>query len=151
MLDEIAHIGITVNDMSQTIKFYRDILGLTLTGDIIMEGHNVEILTTIKNSKLRVAYFKSDKQLKGPKIELIEFVGSSNKNIPIRQLNDINISEICFYVKNINEVYCNLKNKGVHFLSEPQTFDLTDQNFGKSKVVYFRDCNNIILELIEIL
>lgn len=46
-------------------------------------------------------------------------------------------------------VYDYLKESQVEFLSEPQFFDFSKDGFGKSKAVYFKDPDGIILELIE--
>ena len=36
MLGAVAHIGITVRDMEGALRFYRDLLGLKMLGDITM-------------------------------------------------------------------------------------------------------------------
>ena len=83
-----------------------------------------------------------------PPIELLEF--TSDETIKDNaDLFKTSISEICFRVDDIEKSYCDLKSKGVEFISEPQYFDLTDQGFGKSKAVYFKDPDGIILELIQ--
>lgn len=149
MIGSIAHVGITVRDMEKSILFYRDVLGLELVGDMKMQGIETERLTQIKGAKLRVVYFNSNKDLKAPPIELIEFIGNKENNKPYEKISNSGISEICFYVDDIDKIYQNLKEKGVEFLSSPQLFDLTNQGYGKSKAVYFRDNNGIVLELIE--
>lgn len=65
------------------------------------------------------------------------------------QLNKISISEICFRVENIDEMYKHLIKNNVECLSEPQYFDFENYGFGKSKALYFRDPDGIILELME--
>ncbi len=37
----------------------------------------------------------------------------------------------------------------MEFLSDPQYFDLSSQGFGKSKAVYLKDPDGIVLELME--
>lgn len=149
MLDQIAHVGLTIKDMNATIKFYQDILGLTLSGDMTMEGPAVSILTQIPDAKLRVVYFQSSQSIHTVPIELIEFIGDHYESSPYDTLNHVGLSEVCFLTQNIDETYHMLKQKGVKFLSEPQYFDLSDQGYGKSKVVYFYDNNGIVLELME--
>lgn len=151
MLGQIAHVGLTVRDMEATIAFYRDILGLSLTGDMIMEGESVALLTQIPGAKLRVVYFNSNEELHTVPIELIQFLNGSYESTSYNQLNYISVSEVCFWTDNIAAAYEKLKTKGVTFLSEPQYFDLSDQGYGKSKAVYFYDNNGIILELMELI
>lgn len=151
MLGQIAHVGLTVRDMDATIAFYQDILGLTLTGDMIMEGEAVALLTQIPGAKLRVVYFQSSQTLHTVPIELIQFLSGSSDNTSDNQLNCIGLSEVCFWTDNIELAYDTLRNRGVTFLSEPQYFDLSDQGYGKSKAVYFYDNNGIVLELMQLL
>lgn len=148
MLKNIAHVGLTVSNLERSIKFYKDILGLDFKGQMIMEGKETDKLFGFKDAKVKVAYLNGSQELQTPPVELIEFVLLSPRVIENR-LNQIGIAELCFYVEDIEAVYENLKAKGVKFLSEPQFFDLTGQGFGKSKAVYFKDPDGIILELME--
>lgn len=148
MLKEIMHVGITVSNIENSIKFYRDILGLTLKGQAIMEGKETDALFAMNNCKVKIAYLNGSDNIISPPIELLEFV--NNKTIKDKpQLNKISISEICFRVDNIEKVYKHLIDNNVEYLSEPQEFDFTAYGFSKSKALYFKDPDGIILELME--
>lgn len=148
LLKEVIHIGITVSDMDRSIDFYKNILGLTFQGEMLMQGEETDQLFARKNCKVRVAYLNGNNILNAPPIELLQFVSDACE-ISQSDLHKTSISEICFRVDNIEDTYKQLKNKGVEFLSEPQFFDFTDQGLGKSKAVYFKDCDGIILELLQ--
>lgn len=148
MLKSICHIGLTVSNLQNSIKFYRDILELNYIGKMTMSGESTETLFNLSNCFARIAYLTCNEQISGPSIELIEFVNpKAQKNKP--DLNSISISEICFTVSDINASYEALLKKGVEFLSPPQYFDFTSDGFSKSKAVYFKDHDGIILELME--
>lgn len=50
----------------------------------------------------------------------------------------------------MNAAYENLRAQGVEFLSAPVTFDLgADWDYGPLKVVFFKDPDGFILELME--
>ena len=148
MLKEIMHVGITVSNIENSIKFYRDILGLTLKGQAVMEGKETDKLFAMNNCKVKIAYLNGSDNIISPPIELLEFV--NNKTIKDKsQLNKISISEICFRVDNIEKTYKHLINNNVECLSEPQEFDFTAYGFSKSKALYFKDPGGIILELME--
>ena len=74
MLGAVAHIGITVRDMNESLRFYRDLLGLKVLGDLMVEGDEADTLTREHGVKLRVAYLRSEKDLKGPPLELLPSV-----------------------------------------------------------------------------
>lgn len=148
MLKGIIHVGLTVTDLERSVAFYRDILGLTYLGEMEMEGLETERLFQQKDCKARVAYLNGSPELAAPPVELIQFVGQE----PERQAGDLfrtSISELCFAVEDIDREYLRLKDLGVEFLSEPQTFDSTEYGFGKSRAVYLRDPDGIVLELLQ--
>ncbi len=148
MINRIAHVGLTVTDIDVSKKFYGDILGLKYQGMMIMEGKETDILFGFKNAKAKVAYFNGSDLINTPPVELIEFVDNpAQKDKP--DLHKTSISELCFYVDNIDEVYKQLSEKGVEFLSKPQFFDFTADGFGKSKAVYLKDPDGNILEFME--
>ena len=143
MLIEIAHIGITVNDMEKSIDFYKNILGLKFQGELVMEGKETDLLFARKNSKVRVAYLSGSDLISSPPVELIQFLSNDYEKNEIN-LHRGSISEICFYVEDMDKAYNQLLKKGVEFISDPQTFDFSKQGFGKSKAVYFKDVDGII-------
>lgn len=148
MLKSIAHIGITVKNMEDSIGFYKDTLDLIYDGQMIMEGKELELLTGIKKAKLKVAYFQCPETLQGPPIELLEFIDNPIIS-PKPQLDVIGISELCFQVSDIQQTYRSLLEKNVNFLSPPIFFDLSSQGFGTMWSAYFRDNNGTILELLQ--
>lgn len=148
MIKEIMHVGITVSDIDKSISFYKDILGLKWKGELIMEGTETDLLFNRENCKVRVAYLQSGDDIIAPPIELIQFIDDPALNDQ-GDLHKTSISEICFKVHDIDSVYQHLINHHVDCLSKPQTFDFTKYGFGKSKALYFKDPDGIVLELME--
>lgn len=148
MIHEVMHIGVTVSDMDRSIDFYQNILGLTFAGEIRMEGRETDLLFGRKNCKARVAYLNGSDHVMAPPVELIQFVGDEAEKMP-SDLHRTSISEICFRVDDIDAVYRHLMNNHVECLSEPQYFDFTASGFGKSKAIYFKDPDGVILELMQ--
>ena len=148
MIREVMHIGITVSNIEKSINFYKDILGLTFKGEAMMEGKETDLLFNMKGVKVKIAYLNGSDNIISPPIELLQFINEEAKK-DTSQLNKISISEICFRVENIDEMYKHLIKNNVECLSEPQYFDFENYGFGKSKALYFRDPDGIILELME--
>lgn len=148
MIKRIAHIGITITNLDRSIDFYENILGLKFQGEITMKGKEADFLFNKNNCEARIAYLNSTENSISPPVELIQFLNEEAK-IDKAELDKTSISEICFEVEDIDKTYKRLLNKGVQFLSEPQDFDFSKIGFGKSRAVYFRDPDGIILELIE--
>ena len=146
MLKEIVHVGLTVSNIEKSIEFYRDILGLTYQGQMIMEGPETDLLFARKNVKVKVAYLNGSDDIMAPPVELIEFVSDEAEKTE-SDLHKTSISEICFNVEDIDEVYSRFIENGVECLSEPQYLDLRAYGYGESKGLYFKDPDGIILEL----
>lgn len=148
MLNEVMHIGITVSDMERSIAFYRDVLGLDYQGELMMEGPETDALFRCAGCKVRVAYLNGSSELLAPPVELIQFLAPGFE-VSRPDLQKTSISEICFRCEDIDKLYRHLKEHQVECLSEPQSFDFTKYGFGKSRAIYFKDPDGIILEAIQ--
>lgn len=146
MLKHIAHIGLTVTDLERSINFYQNTLQLTYEGQLLMSGKETKLLFARNNCQAKVAYLKTPGS--NTLIELIQFISPAAQPAEC-DLFKTSVSEICFYTDNLLEEYLRLKNLGVEFISEPQDFDFSSAGFGKSRAVYFKDPDGIILELIQ--
>lgn len=148
MIKSIAHIGLTVTDLDRSIKFYRDILGLSYKGYMYMEGESTDKLFNGKDLSVKVCYLSSKEGDGYPDVELINFErGQVKKDSP--SLFKTSISELCFEVEDIEKFYNYLVDSDVKVMSEPQVFDSSKYGFGKSKAIYFYDPDGNILEAIE--
>ncbi|MDO5732746.1 MAG: VOC family protein [Eubacteriales bacterium] len=150
MLGAVVHIGLTVSDMERSKQFYGELLGLKFLGEMLMEGPETDALFGGENCRAKVAYFKGSEEIHSPSIELIHFLDAPVRAIP-SDLRMTSISEVCFVVDDIDAVYQHLVASGVDCISAPQSFDFTDDGLGRSKAIYFRDPDGIILELMEYL
>lgn len=150
MIGKIIHVGLTVSNIDKSIEFYKETLGMTLKGELLMEGKETDILFGRPNSKARIAYLVGNEDINSVPIELIQFIDNDIKKTE-SSLFKTSISEVCFEVKDIELVYQRLLASNVECISSPQYYDFTDQGFGKSKAIYFRDPDGIILEVMELL
>jgi catechol 2,3-dioxygenase-like lactoylglutathione lyase family enzyme len=138
MIERIDHCEITVRDLDSSVKFYVETFGLHL------KGKSEQIITQegdFKGIEMKLAFLEGN----GITFELIEYIkpkGEEKKFNPW----DIGVQHIAFEVKNLEEIYSRLKEKGVNFLSPPikhktQDFDVT--------WTYLKDPNGSLLELLE--
>jgi catechol 2,3-dioxygenase-like lactoylglutathione lyase family enzyme len=150
MLGSIAHVGITVRDMDKAVAFYRDILGLRVLGEATIAGEEAERLTRVKGAVLRAVYLRSGTDLKGPPIELLRFLApATSSSLPPPQLTSPGITEVAFWVKDIEQTYQDLQARGVEFYSPPQLFTIS--GYGQVKAVYFWDPDGTTLELLQVM
>ena len=97
----IEHIGIAVNDLSEAIEFYENVLGL--------ECYAVE---EVADQKVRTAFFR----IGDTKIELLE---STDPDGPVGRFIDKKgpgVHHIAFAVSNVGEALKNAEDKGVRLI-----------------------------------
>src|SRR5262249_21273975 len=146
MLGPVAHIGITVRNMDRAIAFYEGVLGMEKLGEATFSGDEASRLTRLPGTVLRAVYLRGGKGIKGPPLELLHFVTPENgQSNPYAQLNNPGITEVAFWVDDIEKVHEELRTKGVEFYSKPQLFEFDGY---KAKAVYFLDPDGTTLELI---
>ncbi len=133
MIKTIDHIGIITNDLQQSVEFYTDVLGFSVSSKIEMAGAGLSAVFVEKNgSKIELMGYRDEipKRSEGIKIKL------GGSSIPI---ND----HITFSVDDIGAAVAELKENGVEFGLEP--IQLEDG----MKLASFKDPNGVLIELVE--
>lgn len=146
MLGAVAHIGITVRDMDKAVGFYRDTLGLDVIGDVTIEGEEASTVTQVPGTKLRAVYLRYRGDTSGPPIELLHFLEPGAQGEPYPGLANPGITEVAFWVEDIEATYKELRDKGVDVYSAPQLFEIGND---RVKALYFRDPDGTTLELMQ--
>ncbi|MGD0289259.1 MAG: VOC family protein [Candidatus Binataceae bacterium] len=147
MLGPVAHIGITVRDMNAALAFYVDVLGMEKLGEATFSGEEASRLTRLPGTILRAVYLRGGKQIKGPPLELLHFVEpATDAAKAYAGVSNPGITEVAFWVDDIEKAYADLRAKGVEFYSPPQLFQFAGY---KAKAVYFWGPDGTTLELIQ--
>ena len=147
MLGPVAHIGITVKDMDAALSFYVDVLGMEKLGEATFSGEEASRLTRMPGTVLRAAYLRGGKGIKGPPLELLHFIEpATDAAQPAVELSHRGITEITFWVDDIEKTYRELQERGVEFYSPPQLFQFAGY---QAKAVYFWGPDRTTLELIQ--
>ncbi len=133
MIKTIDHIGIMTNDLQQSVEFYTDVLGFSISAKIEMDDVGFSAIFVERNgSKIELMGYREQIPKRPESIE-IKLGGSA---IPI---ND----HITFSVDDIETTTTELKGKGVVFNLEPI------QLKGGMKLASFKDPNGVLIELVE--
>ena len=101
---KIHHIAITVNNLSESVKFYTDILGFK----VVKEFER-------KDLDAKATFIKLDNF----QIELWQFEDMKENSNPLDDIKVKGIRHIAFEVDNLNRIITELKKKGLEF-SEPK-------------------------------
>jgi methylmalonyl-CoA/ethylmalonyl-CoA epimerase len=128
---KIDHIGIAVKSIDNTLKFYKDALGLLSIGTEIVE-----------DQKVKVAFLP----LGDSEIELIESTSPDGTIAKFIESKGEGIQHIALRVENIEEALKELKEKGFRLIDEKPR-----SGAGKAKIAFLhpKATYGVLLEISE--
>lgn len=144
-MDGIIHTGITVRDLSVSIPFYRDVLGLELLKEEPEKSARGEKLG-VPGAVIRVAIFAIPNSTQS--LELIQYKKPAPPNGYGAPVNALGQAHVAFKVNDIAETKKRLSTKGVNFVSDEYE-TITEGPLAGWKWIYFKDPDGMNLELIE--
>lgn len=132
-VSRVDHIGIAVNNLDETIKFYEDVLGIKCQGTEVVE-----------EQKVKVAFFPvGDTEL--------EFLESTSPDGPIARYIEKNggragIQHVAIRVDNIENAIAEMKEKGYQMIDETPRYGA-----GGARIAFVhpKSTGGILLELSE--
>lgn len=138
----IHHVGITVAELDRSLDFYRDLLGMTLIGR--SDDEEVGSIVGIPGARARIADLDAGN---GQILELLEY-GSHRTRRGIDDPDTVGSSHLSLEVAELQPALSRLVNAG--FVPMGQVAELRMGGaWGHCKVVYLRDPDGFIVELIE--
>ena len=136
----LRHIGIVTNNLENSLKFYKDILGFKIKMEGFEDRNFIDHILNLKKSSLMTVKLVDEK---GGIIELLKYDNPRGKPIK-REINDLGLSHFALTVDNLEDVYVKLKDNNIEFISSP-----TLSPDSKVKVCFCYDTDGIVIELVE--
>ena len=130
-LGKVMHVGISVYNMDESLRWYKETLGFELVKD---DGY-------IPPLKARVCFMERD----GFQVELFQYdepiALPDERRLPNTDLQTVGTKHVAFAVTDMEEVKAQLQAGGVDIAHEV--------NMGGDHVLFIRDCNGVLIELIQ--
>ena len=145
MLTGVDHIAFAVSNLEQSLRFYRDQLGLPVIVHRVWNEDYVRQMVGIADATLNIALL----QLPGAGeliLELIEYEQPRGAPIPTQVYTPGN-AHMALRLDDIDGLYSRLLAQGIQFLSPPMAVT-AGPNQGR-KAVYLRDPDGIVVQLME--
>jgi glyoxylase I family protein len=142
----IFHINVNVTDFERSLKFY-EMLGFHVVRDL-GEFSDPRLARGLGAPECRgraVLMILGD-NLHATRLDLIEWKVPSIEGRAYPHLFHAGACRIALRTKTLRAVYEELKNRGVQFLSEPQSFDARG---GEAGFVCMTDPDGTVIELIQ--
>jgi len=142
LIKEVRHIGIVVTNMENSLKFYRDQLGLKIIKDMDEQGNYLDNMLSLNDVRVRTVKLSANENT--TLVELLEF--ESHNDNKIRNFYTIGTSHVAFTVDDIEKLYVDLSEKNIKFNAIPQK-----SPDGLVKVTFCKDPDGTPIELVEML
>lgn len=128
MIDKIHHVGIAVRDLDESLKFYRDTLGLNVHAEATVEDQGVRAaLLTIGESE----------------IELLEPTSPEANMAKFLERKGEGLHHICFQTEDVDGDLEELKEKGVQLIDQKSRVGLA----GMICFLHPKACRGVLVEL----
>lgn len=138
-----------VADISESLKLYRDILGLEIRVDIILENELANSVLGTKNKRVRAVVLKSGDLFNGG-LGLFEFLGDTG-NVKERQEAYVKPGDavLVFITNNIFEIHEKVKKGNYAIASEPMILFPVEGKEAQDYEMLFFDRDGIGVNLIQ--
>lgn len=143
----VFHVNINVSDFGRSLNFYK-MLGFRVVRDL-GEGGNPKMARGLGASRCRgraVLMLLGDNP-RATRLDLIEWKSPPTQGRAYPNLFHAGICRIALRTKTLLADYAELKERGVHFLSEPQMFRTAN---GVEGFVCLTDPDGAVIELIQV-
>ncbi len=143
----VGPIALTVSDADRGAAFFADVLGFAKTGEVEVAGDEVERLTGVFGTRLRVVTLR----LGSETLELHEFLAPRGRAFPEDSRgNDRWFQHVAIVVSDMARAYAKLRAHDVtHASTGPQRLPDWNPNAAGIEAFYFRDPDGHFLELIS--
>jgi len=144
----IDHTAIVVSDTEASLKFYRDVLGMSIAGESENYGTEQEHLNNVFGARLRITSMHATGG--GPGIEFLEYLAPRNgRPFPAdERASDLMHWQTTLTVSDAEAAALRLKANRATFVS-PGMVHLGRGELGFKKALQVRDPDGHVMELIE--
>lgn len=138
----IHHVGVTVQDLETSLKWYRSVL--EIEPDFVATGSGEELSRAVDcaGTELSFAFMR----VGDTNLELLQYHSPEGAH-PTVQNCDVGAVHIAISTDNIDTDYVRLTERGAQFSSPP--IRITEGPLAGCAFVYFRDPDRVQLELFE--
>jgi catechol 2,3-dioxygenase-like lactoylglutathione lyase family enzyme len=143
----IDHTAIVVSDTEASLKFYRDTLGMKITGESENHGMEQEHLNNVFGARLRITSLRA---AFGPGIEFLEYLAPRDgRPLPTdEKANDLVHWQTHLVTANAESVFQQLRTDAHSFIS-PGVIFLQEPRLGFKKAILVRDPDGHAMQIIE--
>jgi len=143
----IDHTAIVVRQTEQSLRFYRDALGLRVAGESMNFGTEQEHLNNVQGARLHITGLRARR---GPGIEFLEYLAPTDgRPYPAdARTNDLVHWETTIVVPSVDSAAAVLRRESYRLLT-PRPVQLPDSTLGFRRGILARDPDGHVVQLVE--
>jgi len=143
MAANIRHIGLTVSNLDEALKFYVDVLGFEIYKTAEEGGKCLDNFSSLADVNVTTVKM-SDKN--NNVLELLHYKSHPEKpyNNRERRISEIGCSHFALTVDDLDNLYETLVNRGIKF-----NYPVQISPDGNVKVAFCRDPDGTLIEMVE--
>jgi len=141
----VDHVGVTVSDVDRSLGFWRDLLGLAVTGRGVVEWDHLDRLVALPDTKIEWCELALPG---GGKVELSQYHRPVGGAVSPGEENEPGRSHVSLLVDDLTEMLAVLRSNGVRARTDDPV-DIPLGAYEGGKAVYVFDPDGVELELIE--
>jgi len=138
------HFGVTVADMAEALKFWRELLGLQLLGQGVVEYQYLDRIVGLEGTRIEWAELALPK---GGLIELFRYVSPPGKPLG-GAVNDAGKTHLCLEVEDLDRLLGELHAAGIRS-AHPEPVEIPRGNWRGFRCAYVFPPDNVVVELVE--
>jgi catechol 2,3-dioxygenase-like lactoylglutathione lyase family enzyme len=143
MITAIRHVGLVVDDLEKSLKFWCETMGFLVSRQVEESGPHIDAMLGLKDVRVTTAKLAAPD---GNLLELLCFHSHPDKPQWEGRPYSTGFTHIALTVQDLDETCRRLQQAGVTFPAEPQR-----SPDGGAVVIYATGPEGVLLELVEII
>jgi len=136
----VRHVGVTVTNMEESMKFYQELFGFDVTRVMDESGLHIDKFSGLDGVQVQTVKMTAPN---GGMIELLEY-SSHPRESSFEDITHIGCSHFALTVDNLPNLYQRLLEYGSEVLCEPQY-----SPDGMVRLTFCKDPDGTLIELVE--
>jgi len=146
MITAFQHVGMGVHDIDRTYDFYRNLMGFRVK--LSDQKEYMDEMTPIIGALVEMRVIMAMNVAGGAAIELVEHTSTRPKEPEeALQWGDIGYLELGLKAYHLDDLYLDLKSKGVEFITPVRGMELSSG--GTERYAYLKDPDGLLVQLVE--
>jgi len=149
-VSSIARATIFVRDQEQSLKLYRDILGLKVYIDNVVEGSAINAIMGTTGVTLRAAILQAGDTTSG-NLGIYEIVGEKSSVLRPQRRTHVETGDaaVVFYTRNLDAIAAQVELAGYRVVAMPLVLFNDPAKIVQTREMLFFDADNVLVNLIE--